>query len=312
VRILSTHGDDTLARVFVASTDDGARIEFVESVQPPVPRAEKWVLIVSTLKGCPVRCAMCDAGGDYHGRLSAEEILEQIEILVRRRFPDGRVPVSKLKVQFARMGEPAFNDAVLEVLRRLPERIAAHGLMPCVSTIAPAGREPFFEELRAIKQELYPDGRFQLQFSIHSTDEEARRQLMPTRIWSLEEIGAYGRRFHAPGDRRVTLNFAPVEGLPLEPRILPRFFPPDRFLIKLTPVNPTRAVLRAGLRGRIRPGEETEQRMLADAFRCAGYETLVSIGELRENEIGSNCGMYAHAEAAAASGRDVACEGRSK
>lgn len=295
MNVLSMQGDDTLARVFVASTADGSRIEFVESVQPPVPRDRKWVLILSTLKGCPVRCAMCDAGGDFHGRLSAEEILGQVEFLVRRRYPDGRVPVTKLKIQFARMGEPALNDAVLEVLRRLPQRIDAPGLMPCLSTIAPAGRQAFFEALREIKQRLYPGGRFQLQFSIHSTDEQARRRLMPARIWSLEEVGCFGRRFHAAGDRKVTLNFAPVEGLPLEPEILPRHFPPDRFLIKLTPVNPTRAARRAGLRGRIRPGDEVGQRLLADGFRRIGYETLVSVGEPRENEIGSNCGMYAHA-----------------
>ena len=167
--------------------------------------------------------------------------------------------------------------------------------MPCISTIAPAGRQAFFEELREIKQRLYPGGRFQLQFSIHSTDEQARRRLMPMRIWSMEEIGAYGCCFHAAGDRKVTLNFAPVEGLPLEPEALPRCFPPDRFLIKLTPVNPTRATRRAGLRGRIQPGDESGQQMLADRFRCIGYDTLVSIGEPRENEIGSNCGMYAHA-----------------
>lgn len=299
------HGDDRLARVFVASTADGSRIEFVESVQPPVPRDRKWVLILSTLKGCPVRCAMCDAGGDFRGTLSTEEILGQVEFLVRRRYPDGRVPVAKLKIQFARMGEPALNDAVLEVLRLLPRRIEAPGLMPCISTIAPAGRQAFFEELREIKQRLYPGGRFQIQFSVHSTDEEARRRLMPARIWSLAEIGSYGCRFRDPGDRKVTLNFAPVEGLPMEPETLPRHLPPDHFLIKLTPVNPTRAVRRAGLRGRLRSDDESGQRRLANRFQRAGYETLVSIGELRENRIGSNCGMYAHGEETLVAGGEI-------
>ena len=31
----------------------------------------------------------------------------------------------------------------------------------------------------------------------------------------------------------------------------------------------------------------------AEALREAGYETILSIGEVRENRIGSNCGMYA-------------------
>jgi 23S rRNA (adenine2503-C2)-methyltransferase len=293
MRIVSTHGDDALARVYVAVTDDGARIEFVESVQPPLPRDRKWVLIVSTLQGCPVRCAMCDAGGEYHGRLSAAEILEQIDLLVRRRFPDGRVPVPKWKVQFARMGEPALNDAVLDALEALPDRYAAPGLMPSVSTIGPAGREAFFARLGRIKRERYAGGRFQLQFSLHSTDEAERRRLMPWRLMSLPEIADCAERFHAPGDRRVTLNFAPVEGVPLEPEALAHLFRPDRYLIKLTPVNPTRAARRSGLCGRITPGDDAGNEALAERFRRLGYAALISIGELRENEIGSNCGMYA-------------------
>ena len=73
LRILHTVGDDELARVFVAETDDGSRVEFVESIQPPHPREEKWVLIVSTLKGCPIGCPICDAGGSFRGQLTSDE-----------------------------------------------------------------------------------------------------------------------------------------------------------------------------------------------------------------------------------------------
>ncbi|MBD3871329.1 MAG: hypothetical protein IFK91_00230 [Acidobacteria bacterium] len=31
---------------------------------------------------------------------------------------------------------------------------------------------------------------------------------------------------------------------------------------------------------------------VAERFRDVGYETIVNIGELEENAIGSNCGMY--------------------
>ena len=127
LRVVSAHGDDDLAMVFVAELDDGTCIEFAESVQPPFPRRDKWVLIVSTLRGCPTRCAICDAGGSYTGKLSTDEILAQIEYLIKRRFPDGNVPVPKLKIQFARMGDPALNDAVLEVLVELPRRFALPG-----------------------------------------------------------------------------------------------------------------------------------------------------------------------------------------
>jgi 23S rRNA (adenine2503-C2)-methyltransferase len=288
--------DGDLARVFVAETRDGARIEFAESLQPPFTRDEKWVLIVSTLKGCPGRCAICDAGGDYHGRLSTGEILAQIDHLIRRRYPDGRVPARKFKIQFARMGDPAYNDAVLEVLRALSDLYDAPGLLPSLSTVAPAGRDDFFEQLRDIKRARYPAGRFQLQFSLHTTDEDARQRLVPLRTWSFAEMAAYGAHFVEPGDRKLTLNFAPAQGWPLEPARLRDHFAPDHFLVKLTPINPTRAAVRAGLRALIDPAAPERNAAVVAGFRAAGYETILSIGEPRENEIGSNCGMYAARE----------------
>lgn len=295
LRIVGCTGNEELSRVFVGELDDGALVEFAESVQPPVPRERKWVLIVSTLKGCPVSCPICDAGGSYRGTLTADEILAQIEYLVRRRFPHGAVPVSKLKIQFARMGDPAFNDAVLEVLRQLPRRRDAPGLMPCISTIAPAGRERFFDELVSVKNDLYPGGRFQMQFSIHTTCETARRRLVPARVWSFAEIAAWGERFHAPADRRITLNFAPAKGAPLEPRALNEWFSPEIFAVKLTPINPTSAATQSGLVGLVDPDDPEACERIADGFRSAGYETILSIGESDENRIGSNCGMSVRA-----------------
>ena len=255
MRICDLHGDDELAKVYVAELEDRSKIELVESVQPPIPREEKWVLIVSTLKGCPVGCPICDAGRFYRGKLSAAEIFDQIDFMVRRRYPDGVVPIPKLKVQFARMGEPAFNDAVLDVLESLPRRLTVPGLLPSVSTVAPAGRERFFERLLNIKRREYAGGRFQMQFSVHTTSNRARRALVPIKTWSLEEMAGYGDRFFAPGDRKITLNFAAVQGLPLEPKPLYPLFSPDKFLIKLTPVNPTVAAARSGLVGAIDPEE---------------------------------------------------------
>jgi 23S rRNA (adenine2503-C2)-methyltransferase len=290
--VVRTTGDDRLARVFVAELDGGTHVEFVESVQPPVPREQKWVLIVSTAKGCPVGCPICDAGGDYRGPLSVGQILAQIEHLVRRRHPDGRVPTPKLKIQFARMGDPALNDAVLEVLEVLPRRLELPGLMPCLSTVAPRGRDAFFARLLRIKQELYPAGRFQMQFSVHTTSAAARRRLVPIPTWSLADMAAYGDRFFAPGDRKVTLNFAPARGLPLEPKRLTALFSPDRFAVKLTPINPTAAAARSGLVGLVDPADEAGCRELVRRFEAAGYDTILSIGDLRENAIGSNCGMH--------------------
>ncbi|HID10281.1 MAG TPA: radical SAM protein, partial [Candidatus Latescibacteria bacterium] len=275
----------------IAQMRDGRMVEFVESVQPPVPLEKKWVLIVSTLFGCPVGCPMCDAGGEYRGKLSKEEILGQIDYLVRKRFPDGAVPVEKFKVQFARMGEPAFNPAVVEVLDELPRRYEAPGLLPSLSTVAPYGTEDFFEELLDVKRRLYR-GQFQLQFSIHSTDPEVRDRLIPARKWGFEEMAEYGERFFEPGDRKVTLNFALAKGVPVEARALLEYFPPELFLIKITPLNPTYRARESGLTSYIDPDLPGEDYDVVRELRESGYEVIVSVGEVEENRIGSNCGQF--------------------
>ncbi len=290
--VLAEQGDEALARVFVAQTRDGHCFELVESTQPPLPREEKWVLIVSTLVGCPVRCLFCDAGGHYEGRLTAEEILAQVEFLVRRRYPDLEVPVPHLEVQFARMGDPAFNHGVLEALAVLPSRVDAPGLLPSISSVAPSGTREWFEELLELKRRLYSGGRFQLQFSLHTTDETVRRRLIPVKCWSFAEIATYGARFREPSDQKVILNFAPAKGVPVEPRSLRAHFDPAHFVIKLTPVNPTAAAAAHGLESVLEASAPDSARELAAGFEREGYQVLLALGEEKENELGTNCGMH--------------------
>jgi len=287
MKVLYRCGREALAVVYLADFGGGRYLEFVEAVEPPKPRHEKWVLIVSSMFGCPVRCAFCDAGGDYRGRCSEEEIFEQIDYLVRLRFPELEVGVEKFKVQFARMGEPALNPAVLSVLRELPHRYFAPGLMPAVSTIAPWGSEDFFEELLKINHEIYR-GRFQLQFSLHTTDAVLRDRLIPARKMDFRWIENYGKRFFIPGGRKVTLNFALAEGASVDTDVLLQYFDPDIFLIKVTPVNPTITAVVNGVVSAVTDGCVPEQ---VRRIESKGYQVILSIGELEENRIGSNCGM---------------------
>ncbi len=290
--IVGHQGESDLATVYIGELKDSTRIEFVESIQPPVPRTEKWVLIVSTLKGCPVRCPICDAGISYAGKLSFTEIMDQIDYMVLKRYDNRKVPVLKFKIQFARMGDPAFNPAVPDVLRELLSVYEAPGLIPSISTVAPRGCEGFWEALPEIKNSLYSDGRFQMQFSIHTSSEASRRELIPCDTLRFAEMSRWGEDFFRPGDRKITLNFAAVKGYPVNPVVIADRFSPDCFIIKLTPVNPTISSRRNGLVGVIDPDYPETAVELVDGFRNAGFETILSIGETRENRIGSNCGMY--------------------
>ena len=292
MKIVYSTQENELARVYVAELDDGSKIEFVESTQPPHSIDEKWVLIVSTLKGCPVSCSLCDAGSYYSGVLTSEEILSQINYMVDQRYPNKNVKASKFKIQFSRIGEPAFNDNVLDVLKKLPTIYDPQKLLPSLSTIAPSGREAFFKKLIGIKDELYSDGKFQLQFSIHTSCEKMRKKLIPASTWSFKEMSEYISAFFRPGDRKITLNFATPVGYPLNVEEIKTFFDPKHCLIKLTPVNPTNKSLKNSFTGLIDPETPALNEKILKEFRCSGYDAILSIGELEENIIGSNCGMY--------------------
>ncbi|ODN30242.1 radical SAM protein [Fervidobacterium thailandense] len=312
MEVIAKYGKEEIAYVYLGKTTHGALVEFVESVQPPIPREKKWVLIVSTMDGCPVGCKMCDAGGYYRRKLTKEEILEQILFLVDQRF-GRRVPVEKFKIQFARVGEPALNDGVLDVLEELPSILDAPGLLPSISTVAPVGRTEWFERLLEIKDKHYR-GKFQMQFSIHSTDEAQRNEIIPVKKWTFEEIAQYGNRFVKEGDRKITLNFALASENIVIADVIKRYFSPDNFLVKITPVNPTYRALENGLNSDVLgDGRLVKHERFVRELEEAGYEVIISVGELEENKIGSNCGQYVQrhlkSQFKITEGYNLVCEG---
>lgn len=293
MKIIEQYGRDDLATVYLARTDKGNYIEFVESLQPPFDRNQKMVMIISTLLGCPVGCLMCDAGVSYGGKVSAGDMFAQIDHVVGKRFQGNLIPVAKFKVQFSRMGEPAFNDDVLTVLNEFPNRYDAPGFIPSLSTVGPAGRDSFFKELQNIKKKHYPKN-FQLQFSIHSTDSAIRDRIIPVKKMTFQQIADYAERFHDEGGKKITLNFILAKDFTLDPNALRKQFSPDLFFIKMTPLNPTymanRNRLAPGIVGK--PIESGEGELILDRIKAVGYDALLSIGEQEENKIGSNCGQF--------------------
>jgi len=294
MEVLEEFGRENLAMVYVAEMRKSKEhlVEFVESIQPPLSRNEKWVLIVSTLFGCPINCKMCDAGGGYNGKLTADEILSEIDYMVRKRFPDGKIPIPKFKIQFARMGDPALNDNVLNVLEQLPNIYDAPGLIPSISTVAPKNSEGFLERLIHIKNKHYNNGRFQFQFSIHTTDLTKRNKLIPISTLNFEEMADYGGRFFKTGDKKITLNFAMSKGNPVDVDVIRRYFNPEKFIIKLTPINPTKSALCNELISEIDAYNPASADKIVNDFRAEGFDVILSIGEVEENKIGSNCGQF--------------------
>ncbi len=290
--IIKKFGYYELAVLYIAKIKK-KYLEFVESIPPPYKREEKWVLIISTMYGCPIGCSICDAGSYFKGNISTEDMIRQIDFMVLNHYPEKIIPIRKFKIQFARMGDPALNPNVLEVIKQLKTRYMAPGLMSCISTIAPLKGTDFMEELIKIKHNLYLNGDFQLQFSIHTTDEKIRNKIIPYPKWSLKQISEYGERFLNGNGRKITLNFAAEKNYPIDAEKIAELFNPKKFLIKLTPLNPTEAVKINGFHSLINPNNTNNLNDLIQNLQDLGFATILSIGELEENLIGSNCGQIA-------------------
>lgn len=296
--IAGIKGKSEVAWIYLLSSkkEEGVLVECVEALDPRYPVQDKWVIILSSQKGCPVKCRFCDAAFYFKGNLSREELLEQLEIII---FPhsggDDCLNSKKVKLHFARMGEPSMNPAVLEVMTEIPYIYPRVNFIPTIATIAPAGREEWFERLILIKNEYYPGGRFQLQFSMNSTDESYRDLLMPVKKWRAEGISQFAKKYFRKGDRKITLNYALAQETPFDCRRIIEIFDPEMFLIKLTPVNPTESSARAGLTTALKfDGHYPESlRKELERLEAAGFEVIISIGSLEEIVVGSNCGQLA-------------------
>lgn len=290
MKVISKTGDPRFAEVYVARVRNNpeALIEFVDAADPRYLKSEKWVIIVSTQIGCPIGCLMCDSGTYFLDNLTKDEIFAQIEHVFASCDIHNH---PKLKIQFARMGEPSLNPAVLDVLEELPTRYPIKGLMPCVATTAPVVANGWFERLSEIKTKYYSGGRFQLQFSINSTDEAERDRIMPTKKWKLEDIARYGDKFYKNGDRKITLNFALATKADINVDIIKRHFNPKTFLIKITPVNPTDMAGENRLDSVISVEKPYNADNISKELKTAGYDTIISIGAVEEIAIGSNCGQ---------------------
>jgi 23S rRNA (adenine2503-C2)-methyltransferase len=291
LKIIKLSGEPQVAEVAIAQFRDDPRfmLEIVDGLAPPLTREEKWIINLSTQFGCPVGCPFCDAGFAFVGNPTAAELLAQVRWAIYRH-PEMAGRCRKLKVHFARMGEPALNDEVLKALGELPSLVNSDGLWACLATVAPRAREEWFEELLQIKRRFYR-GRFQLQFSVQSTSVSDRNRLVPIPHWTLEEIADYGRRFYEPGDRTVVLNFALARGVAFDPEVLARFFSPACFAIKITPVNPTKSGASQGIETILRSARTSELMALCQGLRKRGFDVIESVGDGREDRIGSNCGQ---------------------
>jgi len=186
-------------------------------------RGERWMIGVSVMSGCPVRCKFCATGQMKRWRnLTAQEIVEQVDFILAKNPDRKPEDAFEFKINYTRMGEPMLNtpevrEAIYIISDRYPK---THHY---VSTIG--------------IQDMPTDwikGNITLQLSLHSLREDVRNDLIPyKRKLTIEELG----QLRTDSDLKTTLNMTLVDTEDFDIDELRRHFDPERFFVKLSPIN---------------------------------------------------------------------------
>ncbi len=255
-----------------------------------LPLEEKWVITISTQYGCSMNCSFCDVPKVGPGRnASFNDLIKQVLTGIKLH-PE--VEWSKrLNIHYARMGEPTWNPAVLDATKWLHTHIDhEYKIHPVVSTMMPKRNQwlkLFIHTWMRMKNRLLR-GEAGLQLSINSTSEEERAQMFDGNAHTLEGIAKIMEGI-IPAGRKITLNF-PVADFEIDPTILLKYFDPDNYVIKLTPMHKTNKAIRGGV---VTAGDYTTYVPYDDveaALRSAGYDVLVFIASKEEDSERITCG----------------------
>jgi 23S rRNA (adenine2503-C2)-methyltransferase len=284
------------------SVDGKLHAEVRESSDPHViwkhlvPYDKKWLLTVSTQKGCTHNCQFCDVANlPFKGNLSFYEIYDQI-VNILSCTPYVK-ECEKVKIGFARMGEPAWNmENVLAVMKSLANISKDLGRkfnwLPCFNSILPKKVDDCIERVIEVK-EIHYNGFLHFQISCNSTDEEKRKELFGgANVFEVEEIIKRVQKEKIT-NRTVTLNFIVMDGVEVSvEKLMKMNLNPDLFTVKLIPLNNTINSVDNNLKTYANYSNYQKLLELKDDFNKAGVPVVVDAIAKCE-EAGLCCGQLA-------------------
>ena len=262
--------------------------------QQMLPLTEKWVITISTQYGCSMNCKFCDVPKVGAGiNVTYEDLKNQI-ITGLKLHPEV-TSTKRLNVHYARMGEPTWNNAVLEFTRNMRKElypyIGKSLIHPVVSTMLPKYNKNLVKYLNDWMEIKNYDfrGDAGLQFSINSTSDAEREEMFSGNSLSLSEISEIGKNLDFPKGRKITLNFA-VAGYEVDAEKLRGLFNPDKFVVKLTPMHKTHTAIENGIET---DGDYTTMypyQHIEEELKRVGFDVLVFIASEYEDLGRITCG----------------------
>ena len=249
------HRDFANGTVYMLKTDDGYPVEVTDTFLPYYTkdaigrkqnkldnyelgdRTERWMIGVSCMSGCPIHCKFCATGQLKKWRnLTAEEIFMQVKFIIdKNKDKWDPYKAKEFKINYTRMGEPFLNiDAVREAIDMVDNYLFGMKVHHYISTIGIKD-----SDFSWIKDNIT------LQVSLHSLDDERRNDLIPFKNkMTIAELG----QIRTQSNLKTTVNMTLVDEADFDINKLKKYFDPEHFFIKLSPIN-TNAVSEANNMG---------------------------------------------------------------
>lgn len=170
---------------------------------------DRTVICCSVMSGCPVGCTFCGTGSKFVRNLTSEEIVEQIDTVLKDKdiIKDINDKCKKLQFMFMSMGEPMLNwNEVEKAIIKLNKKYPNADLL--LSTVG-INNDDTINKIIKLSKKIDKIG---LQFSIHKSTDEERNKLIPFKNkLDLEHIRDLGIIWWKETNRHPFLNYC-VDG----------------------------------------------------------------------------------------------------
>jgi 23S rRNA (adenine2503-C2)-methyltransferase len=282
-RVVSEDGDTTK---LLLNLTDGTPVETV-LIQYPSTKINghpRSTICVSTQVGCAMGCTFCATGQmGFERNLKSEEIVAQVIHFAQLLEKRGQHVTNLV---FMGMGEPLANyDETIRAVRLLTHP-RGFGIGQRNITISTIGI------ISGIERLADEDLQIGLAISLHAPNDKLRQKLVPTAgPHSVEDLIASGKSYFKKTGRRVTFEYALIEGVNDSPEIareLVLLLEKNGSHVNLIPINPTAGNFQ-------RPSKRSVlefERILSNAgVNCTirvekGTEISAACGQLRTDIIG--------------------------
>ena len=280
-RVVSDDGDTT--KLLLQLTDTSVETVLMQYDSSKIGGHPRSTICVSTQIGCAMGCVFCATGQmGFETNLAAEDIISQVihfaEILQKRSE-------HVTNLVFMGMGEPMANyDEMIRAVKILTHD-RGFGLGQRHITISTIGISSGIDKLADENLQIG------LAISLHAPNNELRKKLVPTAgPNSVEEIIDAGQRYFKKTGRRVTFEYALMDGINDSPEIakeLSVLLQGNGSHVNLIPINPTAGDFKRPSEERV---SEFEQILSNAGINCTvriekGTEISAACGQLRTDII---------------------------